>query len=232
MAPCYRTPTSKCKRFIFVNKRNITGWSHAQMADEIIATLADGCTLNLGIGMPTIIAERMPQSKNVVIHSENGVLGISGRPTPETVSPTLINAGKETIAVGNGASFFDSATSFGMIRGGHVDCCVLGGMEVDVEGNLANWMIPGKKVTGMGGAMDLVNGARQIIVMLSHFSKNGSCKLLRRCELPLTGKNVVNTIVTELGMFEPTGSAFRVVKLADGINVSDLCIAPDLLVEV
>jgi 3-oxoacid CoA-transferase subunit B len=214
-----------------VNAEKSAGWTQQQMADEIIATLPDGCTLNLGIGMPTIIAERMPRAKNVVIHSENGVLGVSGRPTRETVSPTLINAGKETIAVGMGASFFDSATSFGMIRGGHVDCCVLGGMEVDVAGNLANWMIPGKKVTGMGGAMDLVNGAGQVIVMLSHFSRNGSCKLRRCCELPLTGQNVVHVIVTELGIFVPTGSAFRIVKLCRGVERHELGIEPGLLVE-
>jgi 3-oxoacid CoA-transferase subunit B len=192
------------------------------MADEIIAMLAVGSSLNLGIGMPTLIAERMPPDKQIVIHSENGVLGVSGRPTRETVSPTLINAGKETIAVGRGASYFDSATSFGMIRGGHIDCCVLGGMEVDVEGNLANWMIPGKKVTGMGGAMDLVNGARQIIVMLSHFSRDGQCKLRRRCELPLTGRNVVHTVVSDLGIFVPNGQAFHIVKLAEGISPHDL----------
>ncbi len=201
------------------------------MADEIIATLGDGWSLNLGIGMPTLIAERMPAAKNVVIHSENGVLGVSGRPTRETVSATLINAGKETIAVGPGASYFDSATSFGMIRGGHIDCCVLGGMEVDAQGNLANWMIPGKKVTGMGGAMDLVNGARQIIVMLTHFSKNGQCKLRRECELPLTGQNVVNIIVTNLGMFAPTGTQFRILKLAPDVDRSGLGLDADQLTE-
>lgn len=200
----------------------MAGWTKPQMADEIIAMLADGSTLNLGIGMPTLIAERMPPAKNVVIHSENGVLGVSGRPTPETVSATLINAGKETITAGTGASYFDSATSFGMIRGGHIDCCVLGGMEVDARGNLANWMIPGKKVTGMGGAMDLVNGAKQIIVMLSHFSKDGRCKLKQRCELPLTGQQVVDTVVTDLGIFEPCGDGFRIVKLAEGIGPEQL----------
>ncbi len=199
------------------------------MADEIIELIEDGSSLNLGIGMPTLIAERMSPDKQVFIHSENGVLGVSGRPTPETVSPTLINAGKETISVGPGASFFDSALSFGMIRGGHIDFCVLGGMEVDVEGNLANWMIPGKKVTGMGGAMDLVNGARQIFVMLSHFSKGGDCKLLRLCKLPLTGKHVVNMVVTELGMFEPTGKTFRMVKLAEGVGADDLGLEPELI---
>ncbi len=205
------------------------GWSKEQMADEIIAMLDNGSSLNLGIGMPTLIAERMPPDKRVVIHSENGVLGVSGRPTRETVSPTLINAGKETIAVGMGASYFDSATSFGMIRGGHIDCCVLGGMEVDVEGNLANWMIPGKKVTGMGGAMDLVNGARHIIVMLAHFSRDGECKLRRRCQLPLTGQSVVSKIVSELGIFKPTGTTFQVVKLAEGVRRENLGIEDELL---
>ncbi len=208
---------------------HVAGWTKFQMADEIIAMLEEGCSLNLGIGMPTLIAERMPPEMNVMIHSENGVLGVSGRPTRATVSPTLINAGKETIAVGPGASYFDSATSFGMIRGGHIDYCVLGGMEVDVQGNLANWMIPGKKVTGMGGAMDLVNGAKRIIVMLSHFSKSGQCKLLPKCQLPLTGQQVVHTIVTDLGIFTPTGAVFRVEKLADGVSQGDLGIADELL---
>lgn len=205
------------------------GWTKQQMADEIIAMLTPGCSLNLGIGMPTLIAERMPKSLNVVIHSENGVLGVSGRPTPETVSPTLINAGKETIAVAKGASYFDSATSFGMIRGGHIDFSVLGGMEVDTRGNLANWMIPGKKVTGMGGAMDLVNGSKKIIVMLTHFSKSGQCKLKDVCELPLTGSNVVTTIVSNLGIFEPTGGKFRICKLAPEIEIADLGLSDHLV---
>ncbi len=207
-----------------------TGWSKAQMADEIIAMLVPGCSLNLGIGMPTLIAERMPADMNVMIHSENGVLGVSGRPTEESVSATLINAGKETIAVAEGASYFDSSTSFGMIRGGHIDFSVLGGMEVDAQGSLANWMIPGKKVTGMGGAMDLVNGSRNIIVMLTHFTKKGQCKLKSICDLPLTGKSVVTTIVSDLGIFQPTGTQFRIVKLADGFGREDLGIDADLLV--
>ena len=139
------------------------------MADTVIDLIKPGSSLNLGIGMPTMIIERMPREKQVMIHSENGVLGVDGRPTENAASPTLINAGKETIAVGPGASFFDSATSFGMIRGGHIDFCVLGGMEVDRHGNLANWMIPGKKVTGMGGAMDLVHGAKQSSSCLAIF---------------------------------------------------------------
>jgi 3-oxoacid CoA-transferase subunit B len=206
------------------------GWTREEMADEIIALIPSGASLNLGIGMPTLIAERMDPAKSVVIHSENGVLGVKGRPTRDSVSPTLINAGKETISVQAGASFFDSALSFGMIRGGHIDFCVLGGMEVDVQGNLANWMVPGKKVTGMGGAMDLVNGARQIIIMQSHFSRGGECKLLAECRLPLTGRGVVHRVITELGMFVPTGTAFRVEKLAPGITTAELGIVPELLV--
>ena len=199
------------------------------MADEIIAMLRTGSSLNLGIGMPTKIAERIPPEKDIWIHSENGVLGIRGRPTASTASPTLINAGKETISVKSGASYFDSATSFGMIRGGHIDVCVLGGMEVDANGSLANWMIPGKKVTGMGGAMDLVHGAKQVIVMLTHFSKRGEVKLLPECKLPLTGMNVVHTIVSNLGIFEPTGKQFKIVKLAPGVDESQLGMPKELL---
>ena len=206
-----------------------TGWSKNEMADEVIAMLEDGSSLNLGIGIPTLVAERIPASLNIWIHSENGVLGVSGRPTKQTVSATLINAGKETVTVKSGASYFDSATSFGMIRGGHIDVCILGGMQVDAEGSLANWMIPGKKVTGMGGAMDLVHGAKQIIVMLTHFSKKGEAKLLRRCTLPLTGKNVVDKIVTDLGIFTPTGETFRIDKLADGVAEADLGLDENLL---
>ena len=206
-----------------------SGWSKEQMADEIITTLSDGCSLNLGIGMPTLIAQRMPSNKGVFIHSENGVLGVKGRPTEESMSPTLINAGKESISVQPGVSYFDSATSFGIIRGGHIDYCVLGGMQVDVAGGLANWMIPGKKVAGMGGAMDLVNGARNVIIMLSHFTKKGDCKLMKECSLPLTGTGVVTTIVTNLGIFEPTGTAFRIVKLADGVSGENLGLSNELL---
>ena len=198
------------------------GWTKYEMADEVVDMLSPGSSVNLGIGLPTLVAERIPPDKGLTIHSENGVLGVSGRPTSKTVSPTLINAGKESIAVRAGASFFDSAMSFGMIRGGHIDYCILGGMEVDAQGSLANWMIPGKKVTGMGGAMDLVNGARCIIVMLQHFSKKGDLKLTRECALPLTGKQVVHTVVSDLGVFEPTGTEFKVKKLAPGVLVEDL----------
>ncbi len=211
------------------DEKKTTPWSKIQMADQVIGLLKDGSSLNLGIGMPTLVAERIGPEKNIFIHSENGVLGVRGRPTAKTVSPTLINAGKETISVAKGASFFDSALSFGMIRGGHIDCCVLGGMQVDVQGNLANWMIPGKKVTGMGGAMDLVHGAKQVIVMLSHFSKDGQCKLVRRCDLPLTGLKVVDCVVTDLGIFKIKNGSFLIELLADGVNPDDLGIDPELL---
>lgn len=204
-------------------------WTNIEMADEVIKFFKPHSSVNLGIGMPTVIAERMPAELNIMIHSENGVLGVSGRPAPDSVSPTLINAGKETVAIGLGASFFDSSLSFGMIRGGHIDYCVLGGMEVDAERSLANWMVPGKKVTGMGGAMDLVNGSKQVIVMMNHFSKDGVSKLMKKCALPLTGFEVVDLVVTEMGVFKPTGSSFQVIKLADGITKADLKMDASLL---
>lgn len=200
-------------------------WTKEQMADEVIELIGSDTSVNLGIGLPTLIAERIDASKNIMIQSENGVLGVSGRPSKESVSPTLINAGKETISIAPGASFFDSSLSFGMIRGGHIDFCVLGGMEVDAKRNLANWMIPGKKVTGMGGAMDLVNGARQVIIMMSHFNKSGEPKLLDQCNLPLTGKDVVDIVVTDKGIFRPNGSSFEVLKLADGVSQEELKLA-------
>lgn len=197
-------------------------WSKREMGQEVIKFFTSGCSVNLGIGMPTVVAEEIPTDLKLVIHSENGVLGVSGRPTKEEVSPTLINAGKETIAVSPGASFFDSAFSFGMIRGGHIDFCVLGGMEVDVEGSLANWMIPGKKVTGMGGAMDLVNGAKKLIVMQKHFSKSGELKLKKRCNLPLTGFGVVDIVVTDLAVFEIRDNRFHCLNRAPGISKAEL----------
>ncbi len=205
------------------------GWSKEEMADRVIAQFRPDCSVNLGIGMPTFVAERIPANFQIAVHSENGVLGVSGRPTQATLSPTLINAGKESVAVTKGASYFDSALSFGMIRGGHIDFCVLGGMEVDVEGSLANWMIPGKKVAGMGGAMDLVNGAKEVIIMLQHFTKNGSPKLKAKCELPLTGKSVVHKIVTNLGIFAVKDGKFQTLELARGITKGDLGIAAELL---
>lgn len=189
-------------------------WSKEQMADEVVKLFKPGSSVNLGIGMPTIVASRITPEMDIMIHSENGVLGVKGRPLKNEVSPTLINAGKETISTKDGASFFDSAMSFGMIRGGHIDFCVLGGMEVDSKGNLANWMVPGKKVTGMGGAMDLVNGAKTVIIMMSHADKEGNEKLVTTCSLPLTGVGVVDLVVTERGVFKPNGKGFDSVKLA------------------
>lgn len=189
-------------------------WTKEQMADEVIKLIKPGSSVNLGIGMPTIVASRIKPEMNIMIHSENGVLGVKGRPKKDEVSPTLINAGKETISILEGASYFDSAMSFGMIRGGHIDFCVLGGMEVDAKGNLANWMVPGKKVTGMGGAMDLVNGAKQVIIMMSHADKEGNVKLVSDCTLPLTGVGVVDIVVTERGVYKPNGKDFDVVVLA------------------
>jgi 3-oxoacid CoA-transferase subunit B len=204
-------------------------WTNSEMADEVILFFKPFSSVNLGIGMPTAVAERIPENLQIMIHSENGVLGVSGRPTKQSVSPTLINAGKETIAVKKGASYFDSSLSFGMIRGGHIDYCVLGAMEVDVSRNLANWMVPGKKVTGMGGAMDLVNGSKQVIIMMNHFSKEGEAKLLSHCQLPFTGLNVVDLVVTELGVFKPNGNIFEVLKLAPNTTKEDLKMSKNIL---
>jgi len=197
-------------------------WTKEQMALEVISYFKDGQSINLGIGMPTVVAELLPPTLEVMVHSENGVLGVSGRPSQETLSPTLINAGKETISIRPGASFFDSALSFGMIRGGHIDHSVLGGMEVDCQRNLANWMIPGQKITGMGGAMDLVNGSKNVIIMMTHQNKKGESKLVGQCVLPLTGANVVDLVVTDLGIFRPNGKRFIIEKLAPGVEMKNL----------
>lgn len=193
-------------------------WDQKQMALEVLELIPQGSSLNLGIGLPTLIADFIRPEQQLVIHSENGVLGVGPSPTEAQVSPTLINAGKETITVVPGASFFDSSASFGMIRGGHIDFSILGGMEVDCEGSLANWMIPGKKITGMGGAMDLVNGSKNVIVMMSHYAKDGSSKIVSRCSLPLTGHAVVHTVVTELGVFEFAKDHYKTKKLAPGVS--------------
>lgn len=191
-------------------------WSKEQMADEVINIFKKSSSVNLGIGLPSLVAERLPPDLNIMVHSENGILGVGDRPYENEVSPTLINAGKETVTTIPGASFFDSSLSFGMIRGGHIDYSVLGGMEVDVLGNLANWMIPGKKVTGMGGAMDLVNGSKNVIVMMNHFTKSGISKLKLNCDLPLTGAAVVDLVVTDMGIFSPDKNKFKIIKLAEG----------------
>lgn len=205
-------------------------WTNQEMADQVASLFPLGCSVNLGIGLPTLVAQRIPKEKNIMIHSENGVLGVGGPPAKASVSATLINAGKETISIVKGASFFDSSLSFGMIRGGHIDFCVLGAMEVDTQRNLANWMIPGKKITGMGGAMDLVNGAKCIIIMMNHTNKVGEAKLLPQCTLPLTGASVVDLVVTELGVFKPLSGKFHVQKLAPQMTLDELNKAHNIFV--
>lgn len=193
-------------------------WSKKQMAAYTAKLFPKYSSVNLGIGLPSMVAQEVTPDQEIMIHSENGVLGVSGRPKNGEESPTLINAGKETIAIKAGSSYFDSSLSFGMIRGGHIDFCVLGALEVDVEGNLANWMIPGKKLTGMGGAMDLVNGAKKVLIMMSHFSKSGDNKLVKKTDLPLTGVGVVSEVITELGHFRPNGENFDIIELAPGVS--------------
>ena len=191
----------------------MTAWSEVQMAEEVISLIPNKSVVNLGIGLPSKVSD-IKIKKSIVIQSENGVLGVQGRPKPGDANPNLINAAKETISTCEGASFFDSSLSFEMIRGGHIDVAVLGGMEVDTQGSLANWMIPGKKVTGMGGAMDLVNGPKTVIVMMSHFNKKNEEKLKRICTLPLTGHSCVDYVITNWGIFKPIDNKFKVIKLS------------------